>query len=90
MKVYILEHRWDNADNEGGEIQVFSHDHLDMAREAMREAAEKIRAKFRGEDGTEPWEQDYTWEDENAIHLGFTDLLYGTVYAWEIYERPVL
>jgi len=81
MKVYILEHRWDNADNEGSEIQVFSYDHLNMARKTMRDAAEKIRAQ---------WEQDYTWEDENSIHLGFTDSLYGTVYAWEIYEREVL
>jgi len=87
MFVYVLYTTWTNPDDEGSEIQVFSEEHLEDARAAMRKNAADIRRCYHDDRlGEDPWEDDYTWEEDNNISMGFCDQPFGlaTIYTWEI------
>lgn len=90
MFVYVLHTTWSNEDDEGSEIQVFSEDHLEEARAAMHKGAEGIRSCYHDDNCGEPWEDDYTWESEDDIHLGFCmPFGFATIYSWEIQHLEV-
>lgn len=91
MVVYVLHTTWSNPDDEGNEIQVFSEEHLEEARDIMRKSADGIKACYHDEAYGDPWEDDYTWESEDDIHLGFCDQPFGlaTIYTWEIERTEV-
>lgn len=91
--VLILDHNWDTQFNEGREIFVFSPDGIANARAKMRAMAEEVRQKWREIYGADPWEEDYTWEKNDSIHLGFlangqTPML--NYYSWEICQKEVI
>ena len=91
MFVYVLHTTWSNEDDDGSEVQVFSEDHLEDARAAMRRNAAEIKACYHDDNCGDPWEDDYTWESEDDIHLGFCDQPFGiaTIYSWEIQHLEV-
>ena len=86
--VYVLHTHWDTPDNEGTEILgVYASDALDKARSDMR-AADAISREYPDD----AWEDDYTWEDDDMIHLGFDPQAVfepATIYSWEITRLPV-
>ena len=86
MYVYVLHTTWTNPDDEGSEIQVFSENHLEDARAAMKKNAAEIRAYYHDDRMEDPWEDDYTWEEDDIISMGFCDQPFGllTSYRWEI------
>lgn len=85
--VSVLYHRWDTPDNEGNEVIGVYWD-KQKAREEMRSHAEAIRAEFP----PDIWQEDYTWEEDDEIHLGFDpqkQYVAATIYCWEIVEMEV-
>ena len=92
MKVYVLEHRWDTPSNEGSEVRVFGESNLKAARQEMQESVEAVKEEYREIYGCDPWEEDYTWQGENEVHLGYDQcgaFTQATIYSWEIFKREV-
>lgn len=90
-KVYVLEQHWDCEANEGVKVDLFAN--KAAAKGVMRERADRIRLEYRELLGRDPWEEDYTWESENEIHLGFNPkgiYPFATVYSWRIYPSEVI
>ena len=90
--VLVLEHTWDTQFDEGTQIMVYAHDRINLARAKMRYMAEEVRQEWREMLGKDPWEKDYTWEDNDEIHLGFnTSGPFPMVnrYSWEISRKEV-
>ena len=88
MKVYVLLHEWSSEDTEGTEILgVYAESRLDMARQDMAQSAARIKEEMPDA----KWEDDYTWSDEDSIHMGFSTpgFLLDVVYSWDILEREV-
>ena len=93
MFVYVLHTTWTNPDDEGSEIQVFAEEHLEDARSLMKKNVDEIKAIYADDidAAEEPWEDDYTWEDDDCVSLGFCDQPFGlaTIYSWEIMKMEV-
>ena len=86
MYVYVLETVWDTENDSGNDTQVFAEDHLEIAQEVMRENAKEIRSFY----DDDVWNDDYTWEDDMSIGLGFLDNMFAaTTYTWYIRKLEV-
>jgi hypothetical protein len=91
--VYVLEHRWDTEDGEGSEVRVYANDCIDTARRDMHIMEDQVREEYRARYGKDPWEEDYTWSSDNAVHLGFETRNGSHVvnyYSWEITAQGVI
>lgn len=87
MTIFVLHHYWDTPDNEGNEILGVYYD-KEHAQSQMRSQAAVLKEEF----SPDVWDEDYTWENEDEIHLGFdTKLPYSglTIYCWKIVEMGV-
>ena len=90
--VYVLLHHWDSDASEGFETKVFSASSLALARQYMRMEAAKIRAEYEQLYGKDLWEKDYTWENDDEIHLGFDPrgfMSNAVVYSWRLERQEV-
>ena len=90
--VYVLLHHWDSDASEGFETKVFSASSLVLARQYMRMEAAKIRAEYEQLYGKDLWEEDYTWENEDEIHLGFDPrgfMSNAVIYSWRLERQEV-
>lgn len=89
MKVYVLIHTWNTPHNEGTEILgVYAADAIEKARADMRRSAAAVERDYGGD----IWQDDFTWKDENSIHMGFDPQVsyeLATVYGWDILEEEV-
>jgi len=94
MEIYVLHHYWDTPDNEGNEI-IGAYYKIDNAVSEMRAEAEITKSYYPADF----WEDDFTWENDNEIHLGncstaysnecFTATGLATIYCWEIKKVEV-
>lgn len=85
--VVVLTKEWCTEENEGCNVEVYRKRNLTLARMAMRAEVRMIRQEWTDRCGYDPWQEDYTWENEDDIHLGFqTDGVYPFVnhYSWSI------
>lgn len=88
MTVYVLHHYFDTPDVEGNEI-IGVYRSIEAARAKMNLCAAKPKKEFMDN----VWETDMTWQEDNEIHLGFSEVCGGcpvaTYYCWEIITAEV-
>ena len=80
--MYILTNWWSTPDNDGYEIVGLFY-HLENAQDLMKEEASKIRAEYP----VTKWEDDFCWQDDMSIHMGFDPkepFAQATIYSWDI------
>jgi len=88
MEVYVLHHYWDTPDNEGDEILGVYRNKEDAQAE-MHRGADKVKTWY----DAGVWQEDFTWEDEYEIHLGFdpqVPFTLATIYCWEIVRMEII
>lgn len=89
MKVYVLLHEWSSEDTDGVEILgVYSEACVDIARQDMAQSAARVQEEMPDAH----WEDDYTWSEEDSVHMGYRTpgFLLDVVYSWEIIEKEVV
>jgi len=87
MDVYVLHHYWNTLDNEGNEV-LGVYRHKEHAQAEMRSRAAALKKEFP----VDAWDEDYTWEDADEIHLGFESqnaFEPATIYCWTIVKTDV-
>lgn len=89
MIVYVLSTYWDTEDNEGNEVLgIYSEENLEKARNDMLACADAVKEMFPAD----VWQDDFTWEYDDEIHLGFDPQIAfcnATIYSWEITKHEV-
>jgi len=87
VEVYVLYHYWGTPDTEGNEV-LGVYRYKEHAQAEMRSQAAVLKKEFP----SDAWEDDYTWEDENEIHLGYESqnaFESATIYCWTIVKMDV-
>lgn len=89
-EIYVLIHTYDNEANAGTEVLAASFD-PEPLREMMRKEAQKIRAEVEKEYGADIWQDDFVWESNDDIHLGWQpkEISAANIWWWEIMKTEI-
>lgn len=84
MKVYVLKAHWSTPDGDGdGILGVYAMNNFYKAYMDMMEDVSGVKSRYP----SDIWQEDYTWENETSVSIGFDPEEYlnqGTFYIWEI------
>lgn len=92
MTVYVLTHHRDTPEEAVSEVVgVYSHNHLESAREKMKRISRDMLEELASV-GIDSWDPDMCWDDSDDICFGKMGDGYesDTVYQWAISKMEVI